>query len=238
MSAIRLEATTRLDIGKGASRRLRRLENKVPAVVYGGDHAALSIHLSHNAVLKALENQTIYSSVFDLIVDGKAKAERVILKALQRHPYRPVILHMDLQRVAATDIIVKMVPLHFLNEEECLGVKEGGVIGRPMNQVEVRCEARYLPPHIEVDIGQLELNTSLHLADLVLPAHVQLTVDLEDGTHNHPVVSVSIPKIVEEPEIESTVAEGEEGEDESAEEGVAEDSSEQASESSDDSSKE
>ncbi len=210
MSAIRLEATTRQAIGKGASRRLRRLENKVPAVLYGGDHAALSIHLPHNAVLKALETETIYSSVFDLVVDGNAKPERVILKALQRHPYRPVILHMDLQRVAATDVLVKMVPLHFLHEEECPGVVEGGVINRAMNQVEIRCEARYLPPFIEVDLGQVELNGVLHLSDLVLPKHVELTVDFADGAHNHPVVSVHTPKVVEEPEVEAELAESEE----------------------------
>jgi large subunit ribosomal protein L25 len=240
MSAIRLEATTRQDIGKGASRRLRRLENKVPAVLYGGDHAALSIHLSHNALLKALENEAIYSSVFDLVVDGKKKAERVILKALQRHPYRPVVLHMDLQRVAATDVLVKLVPLHFLNEEECVGVEAGGVINRAMNQVEVRCEARHLPPFIEVDIAQLELHGVLHLSDLVLPAHVELTVDLEDSSHNHPVVSVSVPKVVEEPEVEAEVAEDEENAEDEATEAAdeSEGESDAAADSSEESAKE
>ena len=222
MSAIRLEATTRQDIGKGASRRLRRLENKVPGIVYGGEQAVQPIHLSHNTLLKALENEMIYSSVFDLVVDGQTKPQRVILKALQRHPYRPVILHLDLQRVAATDILVKMVPLHFLHAEECLGVQAGGVVNHTMNQVEVRCEARHLPPFIEVDIAQLELNGVLHLSNLVLPAHVQLTVDLTDAQHDHPVVSVHLPKVIAEPEVIEEVDGSEEITEDGAEEASAE----------------
>ena len=98
MSTIVLEAEARKDIGKGASRRLRRLENKIPAVVYGGDKKPQTVHLSQNKVFKALENERIYSSVFNLTIDGKV--QQVILKDMQRHPYKPIILHMDLQRVS------------------------------------------------------------------------------------------------------------------------------------------
>lgn len=194
MSAIRLEAETRTDIGKGASRRLRRLENKIPAVLYGGDHAPQSILLSHNAVIKALETESIYSSVFDLVVDGKAKAERVILKALQRHPFKTIIMHMDLQRVAATDVLVKMIPIHFINEDKAPGLTEGGVINHTMMQIEVRCEARHLPEFIALDIGKMELNDVLHMSDLVLPQGVQLAIDPTIGDHDHPVVSIHLSK--------------------------------------------
>ncbi len=98
MSNILLEAESRTDMGKGASRRLRRLENKVPAVIYGGEKKPMSIHFQHNKVVKALETESIYSSVFDITIDGKV--EHVILKALQRHPYKPLVMHMDLQRVS------------------------------------------------------------------------------------------------------------------------------------------
>jgi large subunit ribosomal protein L25 len=213
MSAIRLEATTRQDIGKGASRRLRRLENKVPAVIYGGKHAPQSIHLSHNAVLKALENEAIYSTVFDLVLDEKAKPERVILKALQRHPFKPVILHMDLQRVAETDVLVKLIPVHFVNQDECPGVQEGGVVNHVMSQVEVRCEARHLPAFIELDLANLALNQVLHLSDLVLPEGVELAIDPLSGDHNHPVVSIHLSKAEVSEEANEETAEGETADD-------------------------
>ena len=198
MSIIVLEAASRTDIGKGASRRLRRLDNKVPAIIYGGGENCLSIVLDHNKVKHALENRSIYSSVFDLKVDGKV--EHVILKALQRHPYKPVILHMDLQRVSSKDVLVKNIPLHFLNEDTCKGVKAGGKINHSMIQVEVRCKAADLPEHIDVDLANLELNKILHLSDLKLPKGVALTVNFAEQSHNLPVVSVHLPKVSSETE--------------------------------------
>jgi large subunit ribosomal protein L25 len=199
MSAILLEAQARTDLGKGASRRLRRLENKVPAVIYGGSKAPKSIHFLHNKVVKALETESIYSSVFDISVDGKV--EHVILKALQRHPYKPLVMHMDLQRVSPKDILVKLVPLHFTNEELAKGVKEGGLINHSMTQVEIRCQAKDLPEFIEVDMKDVELNQILHLSHLALPKDVHLTVDISDGSHDVPVVSIHMPKVIVEEEV-------------------------------------
>lgn len=209
MSDIILEAEARSDIGRGASRRLRRLENKIPAIVYGSGKKPQNIHLAHNKVIKALENEAIYSSVFTLHIDSKK--ERVILKDLQRHPYKPVILHMDLQRVSDKDVLVKHVPLHFINEEKAPGIKDGGIITHTMTQVEVRCQAKYLPEFIEVDMSQLGLDEVIHLADLKLGEHVTLTVDAQDHTHNLPVVSIHLPRVVveEEPAVEEELAEGE-----------------------------
>lgn len=192
MSSIVLEAQSRTDIGKGASRRLRRLENKVPGVVYGGDKKPLSIHLQHNKVIKALENESIFSSVFDLRVDGKV--EHVILKDLQRHPFKPVILHMDLQRVNAKDVLIKHVPLHFLNESTALGVKSGGKINHAMTQIEVRCQVKNLPEFIEVDLSAVGMNDVLHLADLTLPKGVQFASNVNEPEHNLPVVSIHAPR--------------------------------------------
>ncbi|ASQ46915.1 50S ribosomal protein L25/general stress protein Ctc [Legionella clemsonensis] len=192
MSTIVLEAESREDIGKGASRRLRRLENKVPAVIYGGEKAPKAIHLLHNKVIKALENESIYSSIFDLKVDGKV--EHVILKDLQRHPYKPVILHMDLQRVSAKDVLVKNVPIHFTNEQDSKGVRAGGIITHTMTQVEVRCKAKDLPEFIEIDMTNVGLNDVIHLSDLKLPTGVQLATAL-DESHNLPVVSIHAPKV-------------------------------------------
>ncbi|MCW8398844.1 50S ribosomal protein L25/general stress protein Ctc [Legionella sp. PATHC038] len=192
MSNILLEAQTRTDMGKGASRRLRRLENKVPAVIYGGDKKPMSIHFQHNKVVKALETESIYSSVFDITVDGKV--EHVILKALQRHPYKPLVMHMDLQRVSKTDILVKLVPIHFINEDKAPGIKAGGIINHTMTQVEVRCQAKDLPEFIAVDMSNVQMDEVVHLSHLKLPKGVQLTVDVADGSHDAPVVSIHMPR--------------------------------------------
>jgi large subunit ribosomal protein L25 len=192
MSTISLEAEARLVQGKGASRRLRRLENKIPGILYGGEKAAQLIHLQQNKVFKALEHENIFSSVFDLHVNGKV--EHVILKDMQRHPYKPVILHMDFQRVSAKDILVKLIPLHFINEQNAPGFKKGGVINHTMTQVEVRCQAKYLPEFIEVDLNDMDLDEVLHLSDLKLPSHVQLTIDPFVGDHDHPVVGIHVSR--------------------------------------------
>lgn len=199
MTKILLEAESREIVGKGASRRLRRLDGKVPGIIYGGGKEPKSVQLPHNKVIKALENDAIYSSIFDLKVDGKV--EHVLLKDLHRHPYKAVILHMDLQRVAATDVITKVVPLHFINEETSKGVKAGGQVSHTMTQLEIRCQAKHLPEFIEVDLANVELEEIVHLADLKLPKNIQLTVDPKDGTHNLPVVSIHAVKGASQEEV-------------------------------------
>ncbi|MDP3704320.1 MAG: 50S ribosomal protein L25/general stress protein Ctc [Legionellaceae bacterium] len=191
-TTIMLEAETRAVQGKGASRRLRRLENKIPAIIYGSEKKPQLIHLSQHKVIKVLESEAIYSSVFNLHVDGKK--EQVILKDLQRHPYKPVILHMDFQRVSAKDVLVRMIPLHFINGEESAGHKAGGVVNHTMTQVEIRCEARYLPEFIEVDLIDLQLDDVLHLSHIKLPAHVEFAVDPSDVDHDLPVVGIHVSK--------------------------------------------
>lgn len=192
MSTITLEAETRTVRGKGASRRLRRLENKIPAIIYGGDEAPHAVNLLHNKVTKALENEALYSSVFSLQTDGKA--EHVILKDIQRHPYKPIILHMDFQRVSDKDILVKLIPLHFMNEDKAPGVKAGGMVHHLMSQVEVRCQAQKLPEFINVDLATLGLNEALHLSDLKLPKGVELTAHVSDSAHNTSVVAIHTPR--------------------------------------------
>lgn len=219
MSTITLEATARETVGKSANRRLR-FQDKIPAVIYGGDKDPQSITLSHNKVMIAFKNEAIYSSVLDLKIGDSQ--EKVILKDLQRHPFKPIILHMDLQRVSAKDVLVKEVPLHFLNEETAKGVKAGGIISHAMNQVEVKCQVKDLPPFIEVDLLKVNLDEVLHLSDLKLPKGVELTVDLSDEIHNLPVASIHTPKaqpIEEEEAVESS--EDKESKEADAEEGTS-----------------
>lgn len=193
-----LKGELRNDIGKGASRRLRRLQNLVPAIIYGGKKAPLSISLPHNKVIRELEEESFYASVFTVEVDGKK--QKVILKDLQRHPYKAQIMHMDLQRISATESITKMIPLHYLNEEESVGVKAGGAVSKTMTEVEVKCLAKNLPSHIDVDLLKVAMDETLHLTNIKLPEGVELTADMSDSAHDSPIVSIHMPKVIEEPE--------------------------------------
>ncbi len=226
MSTVMLEAQARDVQGKGASRRLRRLEQMVPAIVYGSEKEPQLLSLSQHKVNKALENEAIYSTVFQLHVDGKA--QQVILKDLQRHPYKPVILHMDFQRVSAKDVLVKMIPLHFINADTCPGHKDGGVISHVMSQVEVRCQAQYLPEFIEVDLSNLELDGVVHLSDLTLPKNVELAT-APIGEQDQPIANAHLSHASEALEAE-LAAEAEASDVDALEEGAEVEAGDEASE--------
>ncbi len=201
MSHIVLEAEARTQLHKGASRRLRRLDGKVPAVLYGGSKGTHHIQLDKNKLNKALESEAIFSSLLTLTVDGKK--ESVILKDLQRHPYKAMILHADFQRISAKDVLVKEIPLHFINEDKAPGVADGGIVTHTMSQIEIRCQAKDLPEYIEVDLGNMALNDVLHLSDINLPKNVKLAHEV-DPEHDNPVVSIHMPRVEAEPELEIT----------------------------------
>ncbi|MDF1757316.1 MAG: 50S ribosomal protein L25/general stress protein Ctc [Legionellaceae bacterium] len=192
MSDFTLEAEARDVQGKGASRRLRRLDGKIPAIIYGSDKKPMLLNLMQNKVNKILEDEAIYSSVFSLSIDGKS--ENVILKDLQRHPYKPEIMHMDFQRVSAKDVLVRMVPIHFINGEKSEGHKQGGVVSHSMTQIEITCKAKDLPEFIEVDLINLKLDEVFHLSQVKLPKNVELTVDVSDTDHDLPVAAAHVSK--------------------------------------------
>jgi len=173
--------------GKTGARADRRNGN-VPAVVYGGDASPQSILLNHNEVLKHLAHEAVYSHVLDLKIDGKT--EKAVLKDVQRHPAKPQVLHMDFMRVDATHALKVHVPLHFLNESECEGVKMGGVVTHSMVDVEVTCLPSVLPEYIEVDLAGLVLGDSVHLSDLVLPEGVEILVLAQGADHDYTVAQV------------------------------------------------
>ena len=183
------EAEPRGAGGKGAARRLRRL-NKVPGILYGvgGDPVALS--LDHNEVLKKLDNEAFYSHVLTIKVAGRE--EKAVLKALQRHPSRPVVLHMDFQRVSATEKLRVHVPLHFLNEAICPGLKKGGMVSRNLVDVEVACFPGDLPEFLEVDVGAMDLGQTLHLSDIQLPPNIELPGLSQGAEHDLPVVAIQM----------------------------------------------
>ena len=191
MSDYRLSAQSREEAGKGSSRRLRRLKGLVPAIVYGGKNEPKSIQLAHKDLKRALEEESFYSSIITLEIDGKE--EPVILKALQRHPAKSVVLHADFQRALAGTVLKVNVPVHFLNEAACKGVKmQGGVIHHDAVEIEVSCSPKDLPEFIEVDLADVELDQVLHLADIKAPKGVTFVALAHDS--NLPVVSIHKPK--------------------------------------------
>lgn len=203
-----LIAESRPALGKAASRRLRRLEEKLPAVVYGGDTQPQHVALDHKKVLKALENEAFYSHILTLNVDNQD--QKVVLKAVHRHPFKPVIMHMDFLRITGKEKITMHVPLHFKGEELCPGVKAGGVLSHQAVNVEVYCFPKDLPEFIEVDVSQLELDQAIHLSQLRISQGVEL-LTLSHG-NDLAVVSVHMPRIVEEPEPETETLEEQEAE--------------------------
>ncbi len=200
-----IDAQLRDDIGKGASRRLRHA-NKVPAVVYGAGEAAVSLTLDHNQMFHSLANEAFYSRILTLKINGKG--EKVILKAMQRNPAKPRIAHMDFLRVRADQKLHMHVPLHFIGADDAPGVKEGGVFSHNISDIEVSCLPANLPEFIEVDLSQFALDQTMHLSEIKLPDGVEL-VAFAHGVEGHdlPVVSVHIPRIIEEEPVEA--AEGE-----------------------------
>lgn len=197
-----IEATVRSDIGKGASRRLRR-DDKVPGIVYGGDQPAASLTMEHKKIAKALEQEAFYSHI--LTLKTNSNAEMVILKDVQRHPYRARIMHVDFLRVRADQKLHMNVPLHFVGGDVAPGAKEAsGMISHIESNVEVSCLPADLPEYIEVDISNMQLNDILHLSDLKLPKGVELVALAHDN--DKAIVSIHMPRIEEEPEVTEAVS--------------------------------
>lgn len=173
MNNFNLNAEARSDLGKGASRRLRRNANLVPAVIYGGEKAPQSISLRANELVKLLENEAAFSHVITLNLAGGN--ESVLIKALQRHPAKGFVMHADFQRVVAGHKVNAHIPLHFINEATAVGVKQqGGEISHVVSEVEVSCQPQDLPEFIEVDLAAVEVGQIVHLSDLKLPKGVEL----------------------------------------------------------------
>jgi large subunit ribosomal protein L25 len=187
-----LNVEVREDLGKGASRRLRRLEGKIPGIIYGAGKKPTPISIKHSEIIKQLEDEAFYSHILTLNV-GKKK-ESVILKDLQRHAFKPMVTHADFMRVKANEKLHTSVPLHFLNEATCPGVKAGGVVSHAFTSVEVSCLPKNLPEFLEVDLAALELDQVVHLSDITLPKGVEL-LELSHGEdHDQAIVTIHMSR--------------------------------------------
>lgn len=202
---IEVHAFPRTKQGTGASRHLRA-SGRVPGVIYGAGRPAQSVEFDHAALARHLKLEAFHASILDIAVDGNR--EQVLLRDFQMHPWKPLVLHADFQRIDKNRKIHMSVPLHFKNADVCPGVKTGGgVVQHVMNDIEIQCLPDDLPEYIEVDLQELQLGHSMHVSELTLPKGVEPTAKLR---HDDPaVVTVQLPKaiVVEEEEAAAPVTE-------------------------------
>ncbi|MDJ0805619.1 MAG: 50S ribosomal protein L25/general stress protein Ctc [Gammaproteobacteria bacterium] len=165
-----VNAELRSDAGKGASRRLRR-SGQLPGILYGAHKEPTMISLAHHELVHQLEDEAFYSNLLTLKLGNEEQV--VVLKDLQRHPAKPFILHADFQRVQADEKIRLNVPLHFINEERCPGIKAGGQASHQLTDVEITCLPKDLPEFIEVDMSEMHVGDAIHLSEMKLPAGVE-----------------------------------------------------------------
>ncbi|HIG44351.1 MAG: 50S ribosomal protein L25/general stress protein Ctc [bacterium] len=192
-----LNAEVRTDLGKGASRRLRRNAGLVPAILYGAGKDPVTLSIGQNELQKSCENEAFFAHIINLKIAGKK--ENAIVKALQRHPATERIMHADFLRVKMDQEIHVEVPLHFLNEENCVGVKQDdGMVSHVMSSLSISCLPGDLPEFIEVDVLELNLGSSLHMSDLQLPTGVTIPELGQGEDHDQVVVSVIITRATAE----------------------------------------
>ena len=201
---IMLRAEFRDELGKGASRRLRRLSDKVPGVLYGGGGDPVSLTLAYRDLSKAMQEEAFFSQILELSVGDKTQA--CVLRDVQRHPATDKVQHIDFLRIQEDMPVQLHVPLHYTNEDRCVGVKlGGGRVAHNLIEVEVSCLPRDLPEYIEVDVAELDVGASLHLSDLDLPNGVSIVALGLGEDHDIPVVSIAARRGGMEDELESAV---------------------------------
>ena len=225
-NSITITAQLREITGTNKVRNLRKNE-MVPAVIYGNEAEVQKVNIPLNELLKASQNDLFYTQILLIAIDGKE--EKVVLKELQREPQKGKLLHADFMRVSRKTILKVTVPINFINEENCLGVKtEGGVIIKTAREIEVSCSAENIPESIDIDIENLNLNESLRLSDILLPEGAEIPGLTEET--DQLVVSVNPPKAVIEDDPMDDVDDESESEGETSK--ATSDSSEQSDESS------
>ncbi len=190
---LKVVAELRRDVGKGASRRLRRADDKVLGVIYGGGREPQPLTLDAAALKKSMESEAFFSQILEVVVDGDT--QQAVLRDVQRTPASEKVQHVDFLRISADHEIDVHIPLHFINEDKCVGVKQGGGnIVHSAAEVVVRCLPKDLPEYIEVDMANVDVGESIHLSELVLPPNARLLELIHGEEHDAAVVSVLSPR--------------------------------------------
>ena len=195
-----LDAEVRTDLGKGASRRLRHAD-KVPAIIYGLGKEPVSLTLAHNKVFRAQQEEAFYSHVLKINVGGKQ--EEVLIKDMQRHPFKDVIMHLDFLRIDANKPVHTNVPVHFINEENI--IKAGATLAHHVTEFAISCLPANLPAFIEVDLAALEIGQTIHLTDVTFPEGVTSDELAKGESHDQAVVTANAPKVAVDDEAEEAV---------------------------------
>lgn len=205
-----IQAFARTGKGKTLNRRYRR-EGKVPAVIYGAGKDNQDLLLNHNEIKRNLDTEGFHAAIID--IKTEKGTEQAIVRDVQMHPFRAQVMHVDFQRVSASEKLHMAVPLHFIGGDECPGVyNEGGIETHLMNEVDIECLPADLPEYLEVDISGLELHESAKLTDIKVPEGVVITALQHDG-EDQAVASILAPKVIEEEEaVEAEAEELAEGE--------------------------
>jgi large subunit ribosomal protein L25 len=191
---IEITAELRKDVGKGASRRLRRLADRVPGIIYGASQEAQPLTLNANQLGKAMQEEAFYSQILSVMVEGSL--QQAVVRDVQRHPSHSRLLHIDFMRVSADRELEVEVPIHFINEESCVGVRQqGGVLAHNLMEVEISCLPRHLPEFIEIDVAELALGDAIHLSDVKVPEGVTIVALTHGEDHDLPVVSCNAPRV-------------------------------------------
>ena len=201
-NALSINAEIREDMGKGASRRLRH-NGKIPAVIYGTGKKPVALTLNHDELSHALENEAFYSQIIEIRAGDVT--QKAILKDLQRHPYKPLLVHADFMRINMKESLTTHVPIHFINEDQCTGVKdEGGQLTHLMNDVEVTCLPADIPGFIEIDVANLALGSTIHLSEITAPEGIEFSALSGPDAESHDLGLASVIKKKEEEVIEDT----------------------------------
>jgi large subunit ribosomal protein L25 len=207
-----INAEIRADVGKGASRRLRH-SGMIPAVIYGGHKDPVALTLEHREIMHATENESFFSSILEIQV-GDGSAQQVVVRDMQRHPFKRLITHVDFLRVSATELLKMSLPLHFVGEDESpAGKTPGVVIQHLVNEIEISALPKNMPEYLSVDLSKLDAGDSVHLSDIVLPEGATI-VGLGDDEDDNIMLAnaIHVTEEIEDDESEDEAAEGEEAE--------------------------
>ena len=217
-----LNADPRERTGSNKARVIRKVDGMVPAIVYGDEKETINLKLKLNELTKAAENELFYTQV--LLIKTGDEEEKDVLKELQKDPAKGKFLHADFQRVSRKTKLKVVIPVNFINEDECIGVREdGGVVAKAIREIEIMCLAGNIPESIDVDIESLNLGESIRLTEISLPEGSEIPGLTEET--DQMVVSVNAPKAVEEDPIEEELEDGETSEGEDSSEGSSEEES-------------